>query len=147
MDKNNRSKLDPLAHEVIAWRRQGQSYRSIEKLLKEEHGLKISHRTVQAWLVRNHPELAEDQDSAPTNAHDEANAASPARKQAESVQAPPSPPAEDLAALRAQLDALARAHHALQARSATQEAEIIALTEQRPAPRSPADAQPPRPRL
>jgi intein-encoded DNA endonuclease-like protein len=52
MDKNNRSKLDLLAHEVLAWRRQGKSYRSIEKLLKEEHDLKISYRTVQTWLVR-----------------------------------------------------------------------------------------------
>ena len=55
MDKNNRSKLDLLAHEVIAWRRQGKSYRTIEKLLKEEHGLKVSYRTVQAWLLVPHP--------------------------------------------------------------------------------------------
>ena len=138
MDKNNRSKLDLLAHEVLAWRRQGKSYRSIEKLLKEEYGLKISYRTVQAWLVRNnHPELAEDQAMAPSDEDEEDHASPPAQAQAEKAQAPPSLPAEDLATLRAQLDALARAHQALQARSTAQQAEIITLTEQRPAPEVP----------
>ena len=136
MDKNNRSKLDPFAQEVIAWRKQGKSYRSIEKLLKEEHGIKkLSFRTVQAWLVRNHPELAEDQATAPPEKDEEDNASAPAQAQAEKAQAPP--PAEDLAALRAALDELARKHRHLQARTAAQEAEIIALTEQRPTPEAP----------
>jgi hypothetical protein len=135
MDKNNRSKIDLLAHEVLAWRRQGKSYRSIEKLLKEEHGVKVSYRTVQAWLVRNHPELAEDQATAPPEKDDEDNASAPAQAQAERAQAPP--PAEDLAALRAALDELAMKHRHLQARSAAQEAESSALTEQRPTPEVP----------
>ena len=65
------------------------------------------------------------------------NASAPAQAQAERAQAPPSPPAEDLAALRAALDELAMKHRHLQARSAAQEAEIIALTEQRPTPEAP----------
>jgi len=132
MDKSNRGKIDLLAHEVIAWRKQGKSYRTIEKLLKEEHGIKVSYRTVQAWFVRNHPELAVDQASAPPDEDDEQNAAAPARKQAEKAQALPSPPAEDLAALRAALEELTQKYRHLQARSAAQEAEIITLTEQRP---------------
>jgi len=134
MDKSNRGKIDLLAHEVIAWRKQGKSYRTIEKLLKEEHGIKVSYRTVQAWFVRNHPELAVDQASAHPDEDDEQNAAAPARKQAEKAQALPSPPAEDLAALRAALEELTQKYRHLQARSAAQEAEIITLTEQRPPP-------------
>ena len=65
MDKSNRSKLDPLAHEVVAWRRQGDSHRRIEKRLQEEHGVKVSYRTVQAWFARNHPELAGDPNTTP----------------------------------------------------------------------------------
>jgi hypothetical protein len=130
MDKNNRSKLDRLAHEVLAWRRQGDSYRRIEKKLQEDFNLPISYRTIQAWVVRNHPELAGDQATAPPDEHDEDKASPPARGQAETAQAPP--PAEDLIALRAELDELTRKYRNLQARNAAQEAEIIALTEQRP---------------
>jgi hypothetical protein len=132
MDKNNRSKLDLLAQEVIAWHQQGKSYRTIEKLLKEEHGLKVSYRTVQAWLVRNHPELTEDQAAAPTAEADEPNVSPPTREQPKTSQTPPSPPAEDLIALRAALDELTLKYRNLQARHTAQEAEIIALTEQRP---------------
>src|SRR5262245_282223 len=49
MDKKHRSKIDLVTHEVLDWRRQGDSWRTIEKKLKEEYGLKVSYRTVQAW--------------------------------------------------------------------------------------------------
>jgi hypothetical protein len=83
-------------------------------------------------LSANHPELAEDRDTAPPAEADEDNAASRIQDQAESAQTPPSPPAEDLIALRAALDELTQKYRNLQARSAAQEAEVIALTEQRP---------------
>jgi hypothetical protein len=137
MDKNTRSKIDLLAPEVIAWHKEGKSYRTIEKLLKEKHGVKVSYRTVQSWFVRNHPELAADRATTPPDKAEEDNASAPAQAQTESAPAPPSPPAEDLAALRAALDKLTEKHRHLQARSAAQEAEITALTEQRPAPEVP----------
>ena len=137
MDRKPPSKLDPHAMSLVAMRRdESLSYREMASAMKARHRVSVSYRTIQNWF-RHHPELAEDQATATPDEHDVANAASPAREQAESVQAPPSPPAEDLAALRAALDELTMKHRHLQARSAAQEAEIIALTEQRSTPEVP----------
>jgi hypothetical protein len=126
---------------LIAMRRdEGLSYREMAAAMKARHRVSVSYRTIQNWFRSHHPELAEEKENTDAAMDSAAPAPPPA---AAAREAPQAGPAEDLAALRAALDELAMKHRHLQARSAAQEAEIIALTGQRPTP----EVQPPMPSL